>query len=78
VGIDTVKLEGKGFDVFVKTGDQVKKGDLLMKVDMKYLADHAPSTAIPIVVTNLDETQKILLIKSGAIKRSEDAFAIES
>ncbi|WP_373481949.1 glucose PTS transporter subunit IIA [Acetobacterium sp.] len=78
VGIDTVKLEGKGFDVFVKTGDKVKKGDLLMKVDMEYLADHAPSTAIPIVVTNLEEAQKIILIKSGAIKSSEDAFAIES
>ncbi len=78
VGIDTVKLEGKGFDVFVKTGDKVKKGDLLMKVDMNYLADHAPSTAIPIVVTNLTEDQKIILIKTGAIKSSEDAFAIES
>ena len=78
VGIDTVKLDGKGFEVLVKTGDQVKKGDLLMKVDMNYLADHAPSTAIPIVVTNLTEDQKIKVIKSGAIKSSEDAFAIES
>jgi len=78
VGIDTVKLDGQGFEVFVKTGDQVKKGDLLMKADMEYLADHAPSTAIPIVVTNLTEDQKIMLIKTGAIKSSEDAFVIES
>jgi PTS system D-glucosamine-specific IIC component len=78
VGIDTVKLDGQGFDVFVKTGDKVKKGDLLMKVDMEYLADHAPSTAIPIVVTNLSEDQEITLVKSGTIKSSEDAFVIES
>lgn len=78
VGIDTVKLDGKGFDVFVKTGDQVKKGDRLMKADMDYLADHAPSSAIPIVVTNLTEDQKIKLIKTGAIKSGEEAFVIES
>lgn len=78
VGIDTVKLEGKGFDVFVKTGDQVKKGDRLMKADLDYLADHAPSSAIPIVVTNLTEDQKIKLIKTGAIKSGEEAFVIES
>lgn len=78
VGIDTVKLEGQGFEVLVKTGDQVKKGDQLMKVDMAYLADHAPSTATPIVVTNLNEDQKITLIKTGAINSGEEAFAIES
>lgn len=78
VGIDTVKLAGQGFDVLVKTGDQVKKGDQLMKVDMAYLADHAPSTATPIVVTNLNEDQKITLIKTGAINSGEEAFAIES
>lgn len=78
VGIDTVKLEGQGFEVLVKTGDQVKKGDRLMKVDMAYLADHAPSTATPMVVTNLNEDQKITLIKTGAINSGEEAFAIES
>lgn len=49
-----------------------------MKADMDYLADHAPSSAIPIVVTNLTEDQKIKLIKTGAIKSGEEAFVIES
>lgn len=34
IGMDTVKLNGKGFDVKVKTGDQVKAGDLLAEFDM--------------------------------------------
>ncbi len=60
VGIDTVKLDGKGFTVFVKDGDSVKKGDTLMEVDLEYIANNAASTAIPMVFTNLEEGQKII------------------
>ena len=54
VGIDTVSLNGEGFDVRVKEGDLVKKGDLLMRVDLNYIRQHAPSLASPIVCTELD------------------------
>ena len=60
VGIDTVKLDGKGFTVFVNDGDTVKKGDKLMEVDLNYIAENAASTAIPMVFTNLEEGQKIV------------------
>lgn len=60
VGIDTVKLDGKGFTVFVNDGDIVKKGDKLMEVDLNYIAENAASTAIPMVFTNLEEGQKII------------------
>ncbi len=60
VGIDTVKLDGKGFTVFVKDGDRVKKGDKLMEVDLNYIAENAASTAIPMVFTNLEDGQKII------------------
>ena len=78
VGIDTVKLDGKGFKAFVKQGDQVKKGDLLLELDMDYISKNAPSTAIPIVFTNLMENQSVKIIKPGKVKAREDAFAIES
>ncbi|MBC3796585.1 PTS transporter subunit IIABC [Acetobacterium tundrae] len=78
IGIDTVKLAGKGFEAFVKQGDQVKKGDLLLALDLDYISKNAPSTAIPIVFTNLKENQKVKLIKSGTVKENEEAFAIES
>lgn len=45
VGIDTVKLEGKGFDVQVEAGCHVNKGDVLMKLDLDYLKANAPSGA---------------------------------
>ncbi|HEY5556778.1 glucose PTS transporter subunit IIA [Acetobacterium sp.] len=78
IGIDTVKLEGKGFKSFVKQGDQVKKGDLLLEMDLDYISQNSPSTAIPIVFTNLKENQKVKIIKIGKVIAKEDAFAIES
>ena len=78
MGIDTVKLNGQGFEVFVKDGDKVKKGDLLMKLDLSYLKEHAPSLASPLLCTELSENQKIRLIKSGTIKAGEALFAIDT
>lgn len=52
VGLDTVNLQGKGFDAQVKIGDTVKKGDPLVKIDREYLIANAPSIVIPVIVTN--------------------------
>ncbi|EII2748437.1 PTS transporter subunit IIABC [Staphylococcus pseudintermedius] len=57
IGIDTVKLNGEDFESFVKVGDEVAEGQLLMKVDLEYLQQHAPSIVTPMIVTNLGERQ---------------------
>ncbi|MFH0717129.1 glucose-specific PTS transporter subunit IIBC [Staphylococcus delphini] len=57
IGIDTVKLNGEGFESFVEVGDEVAEGQLLMKVDLEYLQQHAPSIVTPMIVTNLGERQ---------------------
>ena len=49
MGVDTVKLEGKGFEAFGKDGDQVKKGDRLMTFDLAYVKEHAVSEACMII-----------------------------
>lgn len=77
VGIDTVKLNGKGFEVFVKNGQKVKKGEKLMYIDMEYLKKHAPSLCSPILCTELEDNQKIRLLKEGKIKAGEPLFAID-
>ena len=77
VGIDTVKLDGKGFEVLVNEGDKVKKGTPLMKVDLAYVKEHAPSLATPVLCTELEDNQKVRLIANGPVKMGEPLFAID-
>lgn len=49
IGLETVKLEGNGFELLVKQGDKIKQGDLLIKFDKEYIEEHADSSATPIV-----------------------------
>lgn len=78
VGIDTVKLEGKGFDVQVEAGCHVNKGDVLMKLDLDYLKANAPSVTTPVICTELKDNQKICLITDGPIKAGEPLYAVDT
>ncbi len=78
IGIDTVKLDGKGFEVSVKNGQKVKKGDPMMKLDLDYIRENAPSLATPVVCTELEESQKVRLLKEGQIRAGEPLLAVES
>ncbi|ASS90818.1 MAG: PTS glucose transporter subunit IICBA [Bacillaceae bacterium] len=71
-GIDTVKLKGKGFDIFVSEGDTVKLGDKLLEVDLEYVKNHSPSIMTPIVFTNLKEGEAIELKKVGKVNKGEE------
>lgn len=77
IGIDTVKLDGEGFEVLVEEGAKVKKGDALMKLDLSYIKSHAPSLVSPVLCTDLSENQKVRIIKTGAVKAGEELFAID-
>lgn len=77
MGIDTVNLKGKGFEVLVKAGQKVRKGTPLLKLDLVYLKEHAPSLVSPILCTELTEDQKVRLLKKGDIKAGADLFAID-
>ncbi len=68
IGVDTVKLEGKGFEAFVKDGDQVKKGDRLMTFDLAYVKEHAVSEACMIIYTVLPQGASIAVEEEKAIK----------
>ena len=52
VGMDTVKLEGKGFEPKVKQGDKVKKGDLLLEFDIDFITSEGYSVDTPVIITN--------------------------
>lgn len=76
VGLDTVKLEGKGFEIFVKEGDKVKRGDKLMEFDLDYIREHAADIATPFVLTNLSENQSVNLLMTGDADVDTDVLSV--
>ncbi len=78
IGIDTVNLNGEGFEVFVENGQKVKKGEPLMKIDIDFLKSHAPSLCSPVLCTELAPNQRIRPIGDGEIKAGEPLFAVET
>ena len=62
VGIDTVQLNGEGFKAFVKEGDQVKKGQVLLEFNRSLIEQKAKSLITPVVITNADQFSDIKVV----------------
>lgn len=77
VGIDTVKLNGEGFEVLVQDGQKVKKGEPMLRLNLEYLKENAPSIVSPVVCTELEDNQRIRLLKEGEILAGEALYAID-
>ena len=76
VGIDTVKLNGEGFEALVESGQEVKKGDPMLKLDLDYLSKNAPSIVSPVLCTELEDNQRIHLLNEGQVKAGEPLFEL--
>lgn len=76
IGVDTVNLNGQGFETFVKDGDQVKKGDRLIGFDIKYIQENAKSDECIIVFTSLQEGEEIRLTKPGNAEKLAEVAQI--
>ena len=68
IGVDTVALGGKGFEVFVEAGQQVKKGDRLMTFDIDYIRANATSDACLVIFTGLSEGTSVEMTATGEVK----------
>lgn len=71
IGIDTMKLNGKGFDVQVNVGDKVKKGQVIALVDLDVLYKNDLNAVTPIVVTSDIDDMEIMYVQG-------DCFAGET
>ncbi len=78
IGVDTVKLEGNGFEKLVQAQQHVKKGTPLLRLDLKYLQANASSLASPVLCTELESNQQIRLLKEGSIQAGEPLFAVDA
>ena len=65
IGIDTVQLNGKYFDIKVKENQQVKKGELVATFDKEGIISEGYRTVTPVVITNTDEFEEIKVITQG-------------
>ena len=59
VGMDTVQLDGKGFQAFVETGEMVKQGQKLLEFDRKRISEAGYSLVTPILVTNTEDFEMV-------------------
>lgn len=76
IGMDTVDLNGDGFETFVKQGDQVKKGDLLVKFDINKIKEAGYSVITPVVITNSGDYLDVLDMEQTDVLHGEDFLAI--
>lgn len=74
IGMDTVELQGKGFESFVQVGDQVKQGDKLADVDIQYIKEHGKTLVSPVIFTS---GQSVINLKAGQIVKVMEENIIE-
>ena len=67
VGLDTVQMEGEGFEAFVEQGDTVEVGDKLLEVDLDLVVEKAEATITPMVITNTDDFAEINVLTKGQV-----------
>ena len=67
VGLDTVNLEGKGFDVKVAKGARVRAGDVLVRVDRSVVEAAGYSLVTPVIVTNTAKFSSVELVAPGSV-----------
>ena len=65
-GIDTVKLDGKGFQKLREPGP-IKIGDEIIKYDLDDIKDGVPSTRSPIIINNMEKVEKIEVLLLGKV-----------
>lgn len=72
VGLETVKLKGEGFEVFVKEGQYVKTGDVLSSFDIPFLESKNKEIVTPIIITNtLEKLGGMEQISTSEVSRQE-------
>ena len=77
IGMDTVNLQGKGFETLVDKGDEVKAGDELVKFDIDEIHSAGYIVTTPIVLTNSKDYEKVLVVRQGEVKVGQDILDLE-
>ena len=76
IGLNTVMMNGEGFEVLVKEGDRVHTGQPLLKFDMDLIREKGYSLISPVLVSNADEFADIHLVADGSVKAGETLYQV--
>lgn len=76
IGLDTVELNGTGFEIITNVNQNVKVGDDIVKVDLKTIKDKKPTDTVVLVTNETLGNYKISDVASGKIKKGEILFKL--
>ncbi|QWU06324.1 PTS glucose transporter subunit IIA [Weizmannia sp. FSL W8-0676] len=74
IGMETVALNGEGFEGFVQQGDRVKAGDKLVTFNLEQIRERAESIISPIVITNFDAVDTLTKTAETSAKRGKSVL----
>ena len=74
IGLETVSLDGEGFEQLVEQGTKVKAGTPLIKIDRELILSKGLSLATPVLITNVDATKSISAVETGNVVAGETAL----
>lgn len=77
IGINTVMLEGEGFETYVEVGDKVQAGQKMVQVDTELLTTKGYSLVTPVLITNFDNYQEITDIAEGQIQTGAELYCVK-
>ncbi|GAB6137827.1 PTS sugar transporter subunit IIA [Halanaerobaculum tunisiense] len=72
IGINTVELDGAGFEKLIEEGDEVEAGQELIEFDLEYIEQNATATVTPFLVTNMDEIEDLEVVNTGQVTAGQD------
>ena len=77
VGINTVELGGKFYTSYVKEGDRVKTGQVMLTFDMEKIKEAGYDLTTPMIITNSDDYREIKILKTGNVTKQDTVLEIE-
>ena len=78
IGLDTVALKGAHFKAHVKTGDKVRKGDLLLEADLKAIREAGYDVITPMIVCNTDCFAEVKAVTGAEVTPQDTVLILTS
>lgn len=74
IGIDTVELEGKGFERIAEEGSIINAGEPVIRIDRAFLSTTGKSLISPVLITNMDDVESLIINESERVEAGKDVL----